>query len=349
VEPVGRRHGTGPTGQRPGPAWPAGLAFALAAAVLAFGVHRVLPGLSPLLAAIVLGVVAGNTWRLPAVLEPGIALAARRLLRLGIVVLGVQLSLRDLVGLGPGMVAVVVVVVAVGIGATLWLGRLMGVPPMRRLLIACGFSICGAAAVAAVDGVVEAEEEDVATAVALVVAFGTLMIPLAPLVGALAGFDDHERGLLAGGSIHEVAQVVAAGGLIGGGALGVAVLVKLARVLMLAPGVAVIGWRQRAAARRGEAHRGVEASSEQRPPIVPLFVVGFLLAVLLRTAGILPTAVLHAAPYGQNLLLGAAMFALGCGVRLDRLREVGPRPVALAAASTAVVTAVAVTGVALVA
>jgi uncharacterized integral membrane protein (TIGR00698 family) len=333
--------------------WAPGLAFALGAAVLALAVHWMLPGVSPLLAAIVLGVVVGNTWRLPAALEPGMAVAARRLLRLGIVVLGVQLSLRDIVGLGPGMVAVVVAVVAVGIGSTLWLGRIMGVPPMRRLLIACGFSICGAAAVAAVDGVVEAEEEDVATAVALVVAFGTLMIPLSPLLGALAGFDNRERGLLAGGSIHEVAQVVAAGGVIGGGALGVAVLVKLARVLMLAPVIAVIGWRRRAVARAGSGS-GTGGGSGlgrvgRRPPLVPLFVVGFLVASLLRTGDVLPPALLHAAQTAQNLLLGAAMFALGCGVHVDRLRQVGLRPVALAALSTVVVSAVALGGVALVA
>jgi uncharacterized integral membrane protein (TIGR00698 family) len=334
--------------RRASPAWTAGLALSVGAAVLALAAHRVVPGLSPLLAAIVLGVVVGNTWRLPAALEPGIALASRRLLRLGIVVLGVQLSLRDIVGLGAGMVAVVVPVVAVGIGSTLWLGRVMGVPPMRRLLIACGFSICGAAAVAAVDGIVEAEEEDVATAVALVVAFGTVMIPLAPLLGTLAGFDNHERGLLAGGSIHEVAQVVAAGGLIGGPALGVAVLVKLARVLMLAPVIAVIGWRRRVRERGAEGSRTGGGSAGRRPPLVPLFVIGFLAAALLRTGGVLPSALLHAAPTAQNLLLGAAMFALGCGVHLGRLRQVGLRPVALAAVSTAVVSAVALSGVALV-
>jgi uncharacterized integral membrane protein (TIGR00698 family) len=333
--------------RRATPAWTAGLALSVGAAVLALAAHRVLPGLSPLLAAIVLGVVVGNVWRLPSALEPGITLASRRLLRLGIVVLGVQLSLRDIVGLGAGMVAVVVMVVAVGIGSTLWLGRVMGVPPMRRLLIACGFSICGAAAVAAVDGVVEAEDEDVATAIALVVAFGTMMIPLAPLLGTLAGFDNHERGLLAGGSIHEVAQVVAAGGLIGGPALGVAVLVKLARVLMLAPVIAVIGWRRRVGERRADGSTG-GGSVGRRPPLVPLFVIGFLAAAVLRTGGVLPPAVLGAAPTAQNLLLGSAMFALGCGVHLGRLRQVGLRPVALAAVSTAVVSAVALSGVALV-
>lgn len=327
---------TAPQPSRKG-AWIPGLAFALAAAVLALGVKQVVPSMSPLLTAILLGTVAANAATLPPLLQPGIALAARRLLRIGIVFLGLQLSLRDILGLGAGMIAVVVAIVSVGIATTMWVGRLMGMPLMQRLLIGCGFSICGAAAVAAVDGVVDAEEEDVAAAIALVVVFGTLMIPIAPFLGAAVGFDLHQRGLFAGGSIHEVAQVVAAGGVIGGGALAVAVLVKLARVLMLAPVIAVIGWRQR---RDGSAPVGAK-----RPPLVPLFVLGFIAAALIRTTGTLPHQVLGAASLLQNLLLSAAMFALGCGVRLATLRKVGGKPVLLGAISTTVVAATAMTGV----
>lgn len=317
--------------------WLPGLAFALAAAVLALVVKQLVPSMSPLLVAILLGALLANVVVLPEVLQPGIALAGKRLLRIGIVFLGLQLSLRDILGLGAGMIAVVVAIVSVGILATLWVGRLMGMPPMQRLLIGCGFSICGAAAVAAIDGVVDAEEEDVAAAIALVVVFGTLMIPVAPFVGAMVGFDVHQRGLFVGGSIHEVAQVVAAGGIIGGGALATAVLVKLARVLMLAPVIAVIGWRQR---RDGSVPAGAEG-----PPLVPLFVLGFIAAALVRTTGTLPHQALDVASVLQNLLLSAAMFGLGCGVRFATLRKVGGKPVVLGAISTVLVGATAMTGV----
>lgn len=321
-----------------------GLALALAAAGLSLALTLVLPTVSALLVAIVLGVACRNLLPLPAALDPGLALAAKRLLRIGIVLLGLQLVLGDILALGPGMIAVVVAIVAVGILATLAIGRALGVSPTQRLLIACGFSICGAAAVAAVDGVIETEdEEEVVTALALVVLFGTLMIPLIPLLGAGLGLGELRTGLWAGGSIHEVAQVVAAGSAIGGAGLAAAVVVKLARVLLLAPVLAVVSVQRRRAMRREQA--GGAEPTGRRPPIVPLFVVGFLVMVLVRWTGVLPAGVLAGAGIVQTVLLAMAMFALGTGVRFSMFRRVGFRPVALAGASTLVVAGVALGGV----
>ncbi|WP_350348263.1 putative sulfate exporter family transporter [Agromyces sp. G08B096] len=315
-----------------------GLAVAALAAGASLAATLVLPAVSALLVAIVLGVLARNLLPLPAALEPGLAVAAKRVLRIGIVLLGLQLVLGDILALGPGMIAVVVAIVAVGIGATLAAGRWLGVPPAQRLLIACGFSICGAAAVAAVDGVVESEEEDVVTALALVVVFGTLMIPLVPLAAGALGLAEVDAGLWAGGSIHEVAQVVAAGSALGGAALAAAVVVKLARVLMLAPVLAIVSFRRRRELRRTDA-------SAARPPIVPLFVVGFIALMLVRSSGLVPVEAVHAAGIVQTVLLAAAMFALGANVRISVLRRVGLRPVALGAISTLVVAGTALGGV----
>ncbi|MDP5181899.1 putative sulfate exporter family transporter [Blastococcus sp. BMG 814] len=317
-----------------------GLALCALAVATSSAVHRGVPSVSVLMIAIVLGVVLTNVVRLPAMVQPGLAFSAKRLLRLGIVLLGLQLLLGDVLGLGAGMLGVVVVIVAGGIGSTLLVGRLLGIGATQRLLIACGFSICGAAAVAAVDGVVDADEEEVVTAVALVVLFGTLMIPLVPLAAAGLDLSEHVGGLWAGGAIHEVAQVVAAGGAMGGTALTVAVVVKLARVLMLAPVLAVVSWQHRRQPAGGPEGR--------RPPLVPLFVVGFLAMVVVRSSGIVPEAVLDVAGVVQVALLSAAMFALGCGVRLSSLRRVGPRPLLLALTSTIVVAGVSLGGVLLV-
>ena len=149
--------------------------------------------------------------------------------------------ISDILGLDWQIILVVVVIVGLGIFGTLFLGRLLGLIWTQRLLIACGFSICGAA----VDGVVDAKEEEVLTAVALVVIVGTLMIPTIPLLSGIFGLSDIDAGLWARGSIHEVAQVVAEGGTLGGAALGVATVVKLARVLMLAPIMAILSVQQR--------------------------------------------------------------------------------------------------------
>ncbi|MGN6722367.1 MAG: putative sulfate exporter family transporter, partial [Marmoricola sp.] len=190
---------------------------------------------SPLLVAMALGMLAANVVTLPSSLRPGLTWAGRTLLRAGVVLLGLQLSLRDVAALGPGVLAVVVAVVVTGVAGGRWLGMRLGLSQTQSLLIACGFSICGAAAVAAVEGSIDAEDEEVATAVALVVAFGTAMIGLLPALAGLLGLSHRVAGVWAGASIHEVAQVVAAGGVIGGGAVAAAVVVKLARVLLLAP------------------------------------------------------------------------------------------------------------------
>lgn len=318
-----------------------GLALCAAAAAVAMTLPFLLPAVSPLIIAIVLGIALTNLVSLPESTAPGITVAAKRLLRLGIVFLGLQLVLSDILSLGIPMLVIVVCVVAGGILGTVLMGRLLKMRSAQVLLIACGFSICGAAAVAAVGGATDAEEEDVVTAVALVVIFGTLMIPVVPLLGQLLGMEPEQAGLLAGGSIHEIAQVVAAGGVIGGGALTVAVLVKLARVLLLAPVVAVLSVRQRRASR-------MDADSGRRPPIIPLFIVGFMVMILVRSTIDLPDVFLEAGTLVQTALLSAAMFGLGCGVKIRDLLRVGFRPFVLATASTVVVTGIALAGIELI-
>ena len=249
--------------------------------------------------------------------------------------LGFQLSLQDILRLGPEVVCIAVGVVALGMVGGLALGAALKVPVTQRILIACGFSICGAAAVAAADGVIEAEEEEVATAVGLVVLFGTLSIPIAPLVAQWAGLDEQWSGVFIGASVHEVAQVVASAGLVGSVALSIAVVVKLARVVLLAPVMMGLSlWQRRRQA-------GTDA---RRPPLMPLFVAGFIGAVLLRSFLPIPDAALNAAGYAQTILLAAAMFALGLGVRFAAFRQAG-RPLVLGALATVLVYGIALGGV----
>lgn len=315
-----------------------GLALCFGVAIVSMLVAPFIPGISALIIAIVVGVVLANIVPMPAVLAPGIAVSSKKLLRAGIVLLGLQVVLGDLLSLGAGMLGVVVAVVSLGILGTIALGRVLGVGRPLTLLIACGFSICGAAAVAAASGVTDPEDEneaDTLTAVALVVLCGTLMIAIVPSLAALMGLGELQAGLWAGASIHEVAQVVAAGGALGGAALTVAVIVKLARVLMLAPVMAVLSVQQR--------RQGV--TEGKQPPLVPLFVLGFLAMVLVASFVPLPAPVLEAGSLLQTLLLAAAMFALGAGVRAKLLTQVGLRPFLLAALSTVLVAGIALGGV----
>ena len=313
-----------------------GLTLCAVATAASIAISSFIPALSPMLISIVLGALLVNFLRIRETFSPGIAFSAKHLLRAGIALLGFQLLLSDILDLGWGVILTVVAVVVVGISSTVYLGGLLGLSRAQRLLIACGFSICGAAAVAAGNSAVDAEEEETLTAIALVVVFGTLMIPVIPLLAAALDLSSVESGIWAGASIHEVAQVVAAGGAIGGTALGVAVIVKLARVLLLAPVIIGIGIVQRR-------HQTGPAEKE-RPPLVPLFIVAFLACVALRSSGVTPSLVVDSAHIAQIMLLTAAMFALGTGVKFAALREIGPRPIVLASASTVIVTVVALTG-----
>lgn len=301
-------------------------------------VGHVEPLVSPLLVAIVVGVVLANVVALPSSVAPGLAWTGRKLLRIGVVLLGLQLSLRQVVALGPGVLILVATVVTSGIALGRWLGTKLGLSPTQSLLIACGFSICGAAAVAAVDGSIDADDEEVTTAVALVIAFGTVMIGVLPAMAEWIGLSHHAAGIWAGASIHEVAQVVAAGGVIGGGAVAAAVVVKLARVLLLAPVLAAVGAER----------RGTVKATGKRPPLIPLFVLCFCALVLLHTIVPIAHPVLAGVGQVQTFLLAAAMCALGCGVRVRDLRATGVRPLILATALTVWVSAVGLIGAVLV-
>lgn len=310
-----------------------GLGLAAAGAAVALGVHAVVPVLSPTLVAIVLGLVVATTGRAATpVVVPGLALASRRLLRVGVALLGLQLALSDVVGLGWPVLLVVGAVVGVGIAGSLVAARLLGVPAETALLLAAGFSICGAAAVGALQGVRRSRDETVAVVVSLVVVFGSAAMLLVPLLGSWLGLGAAATGAWAGASVHEVGQVVVAGGLVGGGALQVAVMVKLGRVLLLAPVLALVSWRARMSS-------DADPATGVRPPLVPLFVVAFVVLVVARSVLPVPVPILAGAEALQSAALAAAMFALGCSLRPATLRRTPPRVVALAAAATGLVLA----------
>ncbi|WP_030793588.1 YeiH family protein [Streptomyces sp. NRRL S-920] len=326
-----------------------GLALAAAGVAVAWGVHQLVPGVPMLTAAVVLGIAAAH---LPGAAhlfvrgpgKAGLTFAAKRLMRVGVVLLGLKLGLDDVLGLGWASVVMVLGVVAVTFFGTWWLGRRMGLRGDQPLLIATGYSICGASAIGAVSEVSESDERDTATSVALVTLCGTLAIAVLPLLQHPLGLTDAEFGRWVGASVHDVGQVVATAQTAGPGALGDAVLVKLMRVALLAPLVAAVALSVRARSRSATAER---AAGAKRPPLVPLFVVGFLAMVALRTTGWLPGGVLDLAHTAQELLLAAALFGLGSAVDLPSLTRTGGRVAALGLASWGVIAGISYAGVVL--
>jgi uncharacterized integral membrane protein (TIGR00698 family) len=341
----------------PGPAAPVptargatalpGLALLAGLAVLATAVSVVVPFISPLVAAVAIGAIVVNVWPVPETLGPGVAFGSRSLLRLGIVLLGFRLSIGDVVALGVPGLAVVISVVSATFWGTRAIGRRLGLPEDLGLLVATGYSICGASAIAAMNGVVHAEEEETAYAIALVTLCGTLSILVLPVVAGWTGLAGEAFGTWVGGSVHDVGQVVATASQDGSVAVAAATVVKLTRVVLLAPLVAFVALRRRALAGPAVA-AGSDSAEDRRPPLLPLFVVGFLAAIVARSTGLVPAAALEHIATVEKLVLTLALVGLGMGVHVGRLRRLGGRPLLLGLLAWPLVAGVAYAGTALV-
>ncbi|SIQ78782.1 YeiH family protein [Micromonospora avicenniae] len=325
-----------------------GLIAAALGAAAAWAVHWLVPAVPALTAAVVLGIAAAHLPvirdRVRGAARPGLSVAGKRLMRLGIVLLGLKLSVQDVRELGWPSLVMVIAVVAATFAGTWWLGRRIGLPGDQPLLIAAGYAICGASAIGAVSAATRSDEEDAAASVALVTLCGTLAIAVLPLLQHPLGLSDPEFGRWVGASVHDVGQVVATAQTAGPAALGDAVLVKLMRVALLAPLVALvaIGLRRRARAQRAERAGGERTA---KPTLVPLFVVGFLVMIAVRSTGWLPAGVLDGASLAQEVLLTAALFGLGSAVHLPTLARTGGRAAALGVSAWAVVAGVSYAGV----
>jgi uncharacterized integral membrane protein (TIGR00698 family) len=306
-----------------------GLALAGALAALGFALSKAAPVAGALLWALALGALAAPLVGARPAAEPGVRLAATTLLRAGVALLGLRISLGVLGHVGLGGAIVAAGTLSVTLAATILLGRWLGIRRDLALLIATGSAICGASAIAAMNSVTRADEEDVGYAVATVTLFGSLAMLLLPPVAAAIGLSDARAGVWAGASVHEVAQATAAGSAVSLAALKAATLVKLTRVILLAPAVSTVAASRRAA--------GAGAAR------VPGFVLAFLGFVALRSLVTVPAPVLAAAGAASTLLLAAALAALGLRIRLSALRAAGLRPLALGLAAWLIAAATALT------
>jgi uncharacterized integral membrane protein (TIGR00698 family) len=278
----------------------------------------------------------------PGPATPGLRTAAGPVLKLGVVLLGLDLVFPDILALGFRALLVVVGVVAITFFGTRWAGRRLGISDDLSLLVATGFSICGVSAIAAANGVIEADEDEVAFSVALVTLCGTLAIVTLPPLRHPLGLDDEQFGAWVGASVHDVAQVVATSSTAGSIALATAIVVKLTRVMLLAPLIAGIAVQHRRVADPST------TGDTARPPIVPPFIVAFVAMVALASLGVIPDHVLARIDDLRTVPLGMALFALGTRVDVGRLRQIGARPLVLGLASWLLIAVVAYAGVRLV-
>lgn len=285
-------------------------------------------GISPLVVALLLGIVAGNTplTRRFRDAGPGLKFATSRLLRSGIVMFGLSLTLQQITALGPMVLVLDALMITAVLTSGYFIGtRVLGMDRETTLLTSAGSAICGAAAVLATESIIRSRSAATSMAVATVVVFGTLAMLVYPLLYPLMGMHEGLFGVYIGATVHEVAQVIAAGEAVGPDALANAVIVKLVRVMMLVPFLLIVGrlWL------RSQAAKGAEVGISNSLTI-PWFAFGFMAMVVFNSFIHLPAPLHQSLVLMGQLALTMAMAALGFNTRLSTLRALGLRPFILA-------------------
>jgi uncharacterized integral membrane protein (TIGR00698 family) len=244
--------------------------------------------------------------------------------------LGAQLTFAEIAAVGGPVLIVITATVVFTFGFTQLLGRWFGIDEALTHLIAAGSSICGISAIVATNSVVKTSDEDVAYAVATATAFGSVSIFLYPVIADALSLQSSLYAVWAGSSLHEVAQVIAASFIQGEEVGEFAVVVKLTRVLMLAPMVLALGWALGVAKRRSSGANYSTAELLRELPL-PLFVFGFVAMAAINSTGVVPGDVRSAMTFISAFLFAMALAALGLETDLRKLRDKGSGPLLLAA------------------
>ncbi len=301
------------------------IAITLAAMLLQLGEVRLAgaPYLEALVLAILLGVIVRTIWRPGPRYIPGIAFSAKFVLEVAIVMLGAAVSVTTIVALGPILIVGIASIVALSLGASYLIARALSLPRRLAVLIACGNSICGNSAIAAVAPVIGADSDDIASSISFTAVLGVAVVFGLPLLVPLLRLSLTQYGVLAGLTVYAVPQVLAATLPIGALSNQVGTVIKLVRVLMLGP--VVLGLSLVAGALRPPS---AYVRPQRRPrlgEVVPWFILGFLVVLLARSAGLIPQALLPGITQVAAVLTTVAMAALGLGVDVRVVARTGAR------------------------
>jgi uncharacterized integral membrane protein (TIGR00698 family) len=299
------------------------------------------PYLETVVLAILLGVAVRLFWTPGPAWTPGIAFSGKTLLEIAVALLGASLSTEIVLALGPALIVGIAIVVGVALVASYAICRALGLPPRMSILIACGNSICGNSAIAAVAPVIGARPAEVASAIAFTAVLGVVVVLGLPLLVPVLDLTLTQYGVLAGLTVYAVPQVLAATLPIGALSNQIGTVVKLVRVLMLGPLVLALSLFADRFRRDGDA--AAQPARAGWPPLgelVPWFIVGFLLLFLLRSLGLIPRDAAQVLRSVAAVLTAFAMAALGLGVDVRTVAKAGGRIAAAVTASLIVLGAI---------
>jgi uncharacterized integral membrane protein (TIGR00698 family) len=290
------------------------------------------PYLEALVLAILLGVAVRTAWIPGPRWHPGISFSAKFLLELAIVMLGASVSVTTILALGPVLILGIAGIVAMAIGSSYSIARALGLPLRMSILVACGNSICGNSAIAAIAPVIGADSDDIASSISFTAVLGVVVVLGLPLLVPILHLTLTQYGVLAGLTVYAVPQVLAATLPIGELSNQVGTVIKLVRVLMLGPVVVGISLF----ARNLRAGAGGDRSGGRAPKLqelIPWFIIGFLVVLTIRSFGLIPDALLPWLTHAAATLTTVAMAALGLGVDVRVVARAGARVTAAVTAS----------------
>lgn len=277
--------------------------------------------LEPLVLSLILGLIVRMLWIPSPRVDKGIAFSGKQLLEFAIVVLGLTLDLGAIVDAGWKIVVSVLLLVSMTLIVGISLGKAMGLNTQLATLVAVGNAICGNSAIAAVAPVIRAKKAEVAAAIALTAVLGVGVVLLLPLLVPILNLSDERFGVVAGLSVYAVPQVLATTFSVSVTSGQIGSLVKLTRVIMLGPVVALFAWVYR------DQDDTATGSSFSVKKFFPWFVVGFFLCAIVRTAGFVPSGLVQPATDFSRILTAVAMAGLGLGVDIRSVREMGGKVV----------------------
>ncbi|WP_017446616.1 YeiH family protein [Gayadomonas joobiniege] len=284
--------------------------------------------LSPLTIGIVLGVMIGNTIfsKIAKQTDIGVDYAKSWLLKAGVILFGFKITFSQVASVGwQGMLTDAIMLSGTFLLAICLTKKVFNLDEQTAILIGAGSSICGAAAVMATEPVIRAQAHKVSVAVATVVVFGTLSMFAYPMLYPYMGISEHAYGIFVGSTIHEVAQVVAAGNAVSKDAADIAVIEKMLRVMLLAPFLFILSFycnRKNAAQTRVKEKTGTV--------FIPWFALFFIMASGINSLGLLSNQLIKDLAYLDNILLTVAMVALGLRTHVGAIRQAGVKPLLLA-------------------
>lgn len=291
--------------------------------------------LEALVIAILIGVAVRTVWKPGPDWTPGIEFGAKFILECAIVILGASVSGRTIAALGPFLIFGIAAVVSITIGTSYLICRLLGLQHRMSILVACGNSICGNSAIAAIAPVIGADNYDIASSISFTAVLGVIVVLTLPLLVPILHLSLTQYGVLAGLTVYAVPQVLAATLPIGALSNQVGTVIKLVRVLMLGP--VVLGFSLVAGASR-KANGSFQRRKLALMQLVPWFIIGFLVLLMIRSFGWIPDVLLPPMTRAAAIMTTVAMAGLGLGVDVRVVARTGVR-VTLAVTASLVVLA----------